>query len=247
MLVIEDVLSEVIDKSKGGWSSKRATALAVSYKELRRTLGNGDLHMSPNHSGGSLSRAKWSSKDMVIMCKNERVLKELNHSKYIYLTPVSMLMETPTWAQSRYEYVAILKKAGRIGYSVLILGFESLSYDFDSPGYELYGGPCGLMEILSDGTLVLFERTVSWEELKGCKVNTTSIRDLFFNRDEIKLIDSVVDEVVNNHSLNKNGIYTYRHEDKEEEIPIMNSPHICRSNFGKYEWGGKVDDDDIPF
>ena len=255
MLIIEDVLLKVIDKSIGGWSFKQETPLAITYRELRRTLGNGNLYMSPSHSGGcSYGRKNRSSKNMVVMCKNERILKELNHSKYIYLSPVTIFMETPLLDRSKYEYVAILKKAGCMEYSVLILGFESLSYDFESPGYELYGGECGLMEILSDGTSVLFERTVSWEELKECKVNTTSIRDLFFNKEEVKLIASVVEDAANNHSLNKNEIYTYRHEDNEckedieAKIPIINAPHICRSDFGTYKWDDNDNDsDDVPF
>lgn len=221
MLAIEDVLSKVV-REKWAWPSKNnRSPLLSTYKSLRLVLGEGDLGMSAVHSGRSNYRNSVNveaSNGMVIMFQNVDLLKELNNKKYIYLTPEKLFMESTLGLRDSYEYIAILKREGRIGYCVLILGFESMSYDFDAPDHEIYGGNCCLMEILSDGTTILFERTVSWEKLKECKVNTTSIMNLFFSEKQVKLIASIVDDLINDESIDKDEVYNYRHEDHELEI-----------------------------
>lgn len=212
MITIEDVLSQYVE-SKWAWPFKGSkSALVDVYKKLRLTLDDGQLGMSPVHSGHShyYRDSVESSNDMAIMCQNKGILKALNNKQYIYLTPTKLFMESPYLSADRFEYVAILKREGRIGYCVLILGFKSRDYGFFSPEYEEYGGYFGLMEILSDGTTILFSRALMWDKVKTCRANTTSIRNLFFNEEEMKSIGSIVDYAVNNQGSDKNEIYTYR-------------------------------------
>lgn len=211
MLTLEDVLSKYVE-SKWAWPFKGSkSGLVDVYKKLRLTLDDGKLGMSPIHSGRShYSANAESSKNMVIMCRNNSILKALNNKQYIYLTPTKMFMESPYLSTDRFEYVAILKREGRVGYCVLILGFKSIDYGFFSPDYEEYGGYFGLMEVLSDGTTILFGRSLPWSKVKECRANTTAIRNLFFDKDEVKSIGLIVDDALSSQHSDKNKIYTYQ-------------------------------------
>lgn len=218
MITVEDVLSKDV-KSKWRWPLKGSkSGLVDVYKTLRLTLGNGSLGMSPLHSGRThpsyhfrkASDRPEFSRDLAIIYNNEAILKALNNKQYIYLTPLRLFMESPLFSHDRFEYIAVLKREGRIGYCILILGFDALDHGFYSSGYEEYGGYFGLMEVLSDGTTILFDRTLPWDKVKTCRANTTSIRNLFFNEQEIASIGSIIDDTRNSQGYDKNKVYTYR-------------------------------------
>lgn len=219
MITIEDVLPENV-KYKLGWPLRdRNSPLVNVYKKLRLALFNGDLGFSNSSHfqrslfsrdfrGFSTERIQ-SSNGMVVSCQNEGVLRSLSNKKYIYLTAERLFMQRPYSCADEYEYVAILKKEGRIGYCVLILGFNSADYSFGGSEHEEYGSYFNLIEVFSDGTTILFDRCLPWHKVKSCRANTTSIRNLFFNPEEQNSIQSILQHVVSNQNSDKNEIYSY--------------------------------------
>lgn len=212
MITVEDILAEK-DEKKESWPAKYSpNPLVVTYKELLNVL-NDYSWLELNYCRSKEESEKLQlSKKMSIKYQSRRVLKALNNKNYIYLTPTRLHIPQSCMPARRNddEYVAILKWEGRIGYCILILGFGKSYFGDLNPGeteYEKYDGYCGLMEVLSDGTTILFERTVSWDKVKACKANTTSIRNLFFTEDEIRLIGLKIDNIMNNPKSKPNKAY----------------------------------------
>ena len=210
MISVEDALPDNV-KYKLGWPLKSdKSPLVAVYKNLRATLFKGELTLNSSHFGRlRFPYSVESTKGMVISCGNESVLKALSSKQHIYLTPARFFMRDLYSCPTEYEYVAILKKEGRIGYCVLIIGFDRADYSFRGSHYEEYGRHFGLMEVFSDGTTVLFERCLPWDIIKSCRANTTSIRDLFFNPDERSSIQAIVDHAIRNQCSDNNEIYSY--------------------------------------
>lgn len=221
MITVGDVLAGK-DERKEFWPAKYSeNPLAVTYKKLLKVLNDYSLIKLNYCRSRAESQKLVHSKNMSIQYQTKNVLKSLNNKDYIYLTPTIISVPQYVLVRDRNssEYVAILKWEGRIGYCVLILGFGQISYGFSNPEYEYYedyeeykeyeeyGRYCSLMEVLSDGTTVLFERTVSWNRVKECKANTTSIRNLFFSENEIRLIGLKINEIMNNVESKPNQTY----------------------------------------
>lgn len=210
MISVEDALPDNV-KYKLFWDLKRdKNPLVTVYKELRSTLFKGELNFNSSH----FTRLRFpysitSAKGITISCGHEDVLKALSSRQHIYLTPARLFMRDRHLSCTEYEYVAILKKEGRIGYCILILGFTRADYSFGASEHEEYGRHFGLMEVFSDGTIVLFERCLPWNTVKSCRANTTSIRDLFFNPDERSSIQSIVNHAIKNKCSDNNEIYSY--------------------------------------
>lgn len=213
MLTVEDILLEF----DGGllWPIKKYdSALATTYMKLRMMLDNGENYIDGIFSPWRVMEERaMNSNDMAILYQNEDLLQELSNRKYIYLTPTKFVIRKVFTSPEKYGYVAILKKEGRIGYLVLILDTKVEKCSLTSHRKEVYGSSFNVMEILSDGTTILFNKTVSWEYVRTCRVNTTSIMNLFFNKEEIKLVGSVVDSILSNQESNKGEAYFYHHKE----------------------------------
>lgn len=216
MITVEDVLVGQ-DERKEFWPPKYSdNPLSVTYRKLRDALYGypSRLHCIKSHHNG---REHQYSKNMVIGYQASRILKTLNNKDYIYLTPTQLrIPQLSHHADGKHaEYVAILKWPGVIGYSMLILSFNKRSYGFSDPEYEEFGGYCCLMEVLHDGTTILFDRTMPWDKVKNCRVNTTAIRNLFFTENEIRVIGLKIDGIVNSPASEPNEIYKcYIDEDR---------------------------------
>ena len=216
MITIQDILNGQ-DKRKEFWPTRyHDNPLSLAYRNLKNVM-NGYSLLILNYSMFTSifeGRKFEDSKNITINYRNKHILKSLNNKSYIYLTPTKLCIWQCSMAsflsRNDNEYVAILKWEGLVGYSILILGFETRSYGFLDPEYEEFGNHCGLMEVLSDGTIILFERTVPWDKVKVCRANTTSIRNLFFTEHEIKLIGLTIDNIMNNPAAKANEIYKCR-------------------------------------
>lgn len=209
MITVDNLLSEQVAR-QGYWPIKNEhSPLACSYRKMRTAIYNGDLKWQSNHSRTRPSA--YGCNAMAIMCRNTSVLKELTkNDKYIYLTPTKLFIQQIFTSPYVYAYVAILKWEGRIGYTVLILDLGAMDYAFSAPGYREYAGNFGLMEVLPDGTIVFFNRTLPWRTVMQSRANTTSIREMFFNEEEIRSIGSIIDHVTSSQCIDKDEIYTHR-------------------------------------
>lgn len=214
MITVKDVLLEF----DGGvlWPiKKRDSALTTTYKKLRLMLDRGENYFEGIFRIATVREGRIeNSRDMAIMYQNKEILKDLIHKKHIYLTPTKLDVSRQGYrSPDNYWYVAILKKEGRVGYLVLIFDFERERCPISARSKKVYGGNFSLMEILADGTTILFNKTVSFEEVKNCKVNTTSLMNLFFNEEEIRLVGSVVDSIMSNQESTIGEAYVYYHKE----------------------------------